>query len=69
MPRQRIRTVASLSRNLVSITVVVIGLLTIMSVFDIPTAPLLASAGVGGLVLAFGAQSLIKDFISNPGSS
>ncbi|WP_098462287.1 mechanosensitive ion channel family protein [Propionicimonas paludicola] len=61
---QRIRTVASLSRNLVSITVVVIGLLTIMSVFDIPTAPLLASAGVGGLVLAFGAQSLIKDFIS-----
>jgi len=61
---QRIRTVASLSRNLVSITVVVIGLLTVMSVFDIPTAPLLASAGVGGLVLAFGAQSLIKDFIS-----
>jgi len=61
---QRIRTVASLSRNLVSITVVVIGLLTIMSVFDIPTAPLLASAGVGGLVLAFGAQSLIKDFMS-----
>lgn len=61
---QRIRTVASLSRNLASITVVVIGLLTILSVFDIPTAPLLASAGVGGLVLAFGAQSLIKDFIS-----
>ena len=61
---QRIRTVASLSRNLVSITVVVIGLLTIMSIFDIPMAPLLASAGVGGLVLAFGAQSLIKDFIS-----
>lgn len=61
---QRIRTVASLSRNLTSITIAVIGLLTVLSVFEIPLAPLLASAGVGGIALAFGAQSLIKDFMS-----
>lgn len=61
---QRIRTVASLSRNLVSIVVVVIVVLTVLAVFDIPLAPLLASAGVGGIALAFGAQSLVKDFLS-----
>lgn len=61
---QRIRTVASLSRNLTSIIIAVIGLLTVLAVLEIPLAPLLASAGVGGIALAFGAQSLIKDFIS-----
>ena len=30
----------------------------------IPLAPLLASAGVGGVALGFGAQSLVKDFLS-----
>ena len=38
--------------------------LTVLAVFDIPLAPLLASAGVGGIALAFGAQSLVKDFLS-----
>ncbi len=61
---QRISTVSSLLRNLTSITLGAIMVLTIMAVFDIPLAPLLASAGVGGIALAFGAQSLVKDFLS-----
>ncbi|HEX5336064.1 MAG TPA: mechanosensitive ion channel family protein [Propionicimonas sp.] len=61
---QRISTVSSLLRNLTSIIVGAILVLTIMAVFDIPLAPLLASAGVGGIALAFGAQSLVKDFLS-----
>ena len=61
---QRITTVASLLRNLTSIIVGVILLLTVMDVFAIPLTPLLASAGVGGIALAFGAQSLVKDFLS-----
>ena len=61
---QRISTVASLLRNLTSIIVGIIMVLTVMAVFDIPLAPLLASAGVGGIALAFGAQSLVKDFLS-----
>jgi len=36
----------------------------VMSLLGIPLAPLLASAGVGGLALGFGAQSLVKDFLS-----
>ncbi|HEY3409720.1 MAG TPA: mechanosensitive ion channel family protein [Propionicimonas sp.] len=61
---QRISTVSSLLRNLTSIIIGAILVLTIMAVFDIPLAPLLASAGVGGIALAFGAQSLVKDFLS-----
>lgn len=61
---QRISTVGSLLRNLTSIAVWTVLVLTVMTVLGIPLAPLLASAGVGGIALAFGAQSLVKDFLS-----
>ena len=48
----------------ITITVAIITALTIMSIFHIPLGPLLASAGVGGVALGFGAQSLVKDFLS-----
>jgi small-conductance mechanosensitive channel len=41
-----------------------IALLTIMATLSLPLGPLLASAGVGGIALAFGAQSLVKDVLS-----
>ena len=61
---QRTATVGSLLRNLTSIIIGVIAILSVMAVLGIPLAPLLASAGVGGIALAFGAQSLVKDFLS-----
>ncbi len=61
---QRISTVASLLTNLTSIVVGAVLVLTAMALLNIPLAPLLASAGVGGIALAFGAQSLVKDFLS-----
>jgi small conductance mechanosensitive channel len=35
-----------------------------MATLGLPLGPLLASAGVGGIALAFGAQSLVKDVLS-----
>ena len=35
-----------------------------MDLLGIPLGPLLASAGVAGVALGFGAQSLVKDFLS-----
>ena len=35
-----------------------------MATVGLPLGPLLASAGVGGVALGFGAQSLVKDFLS-----
>ena len=51
-------------RNVVDVVIAVITLLTVLSIIGIPMGPLLASAGVGGVALGFGAQSLVKDFLS-----
>jgi small conductance mechanosensitive channel len=62
--RQRALTMGSLLRSISTFVIVAIALLTVMSLVGLPLGPLLASAGVGGLALGFGAQSLVKDFIS-----
>ncbi|MCL2699502.1 MAG: mechanosensitive ion channel family protein [Defluviitaleaceae bacterium] len=41
-----------------------IGVCAILNVFHVPIASVLAVAGVGGLAIGFGAQSLVKDFIT-----
>lgn len=62
--KQRTLTMGSLLRNVVTIAVTLITALTIMSTLGIDLAPVLATAGVGGVALGFGAQSLVKDFLS-----
>ena len=62
--RQRALTMGSLLRSVATFVIVTIAILTVMSLVGLPLGPLLASAGVGGLALGFGAQSLVKDFIS-----
>jgi small-conductance mechanosensitive channel len=61
---QRTRTLLSLLR---SVGLVIIGVMTIFMVLGalgVELAPLLAGAGVVGLAVSFGAQSLVKDVIS-----
>ncbi len=62
--RQRTLTMGSLLRSIVTFVVALITVLTVMQLVNIPLGPLLASAGVGGVALGFGAQSLVKDFLS-----
>ncbi len=62
--RQRTLTMGSLLRSIVTLVVGLVTVLTVMAIFEIPLGPLLASAGVGGVALGFGAQSLVKDFLS-----
>jgi small conductance mechanosensitive channel len=61
---QRAATMGSLVASLITVLLWVLALLTILAILDIPLVPVLASAGVGGIALAFGAQSLVKDFLS-----
>ncbi|HRA44898.1 MAG TPA: mechanosensitive ion channel family protein [Phycicoccus sp.] len=61
---QRMRTMGSLLRSIATFVIFGITVLTIMAVIGLPLGPLLASAGVGGVALGFGAQSLVKDFLS-----
>jgi small-conductance mechanosensitive channel len=62
--RQRTETLGTVLRSLVTATVFTIAFVMILDELAIPIAPLLASAGVAGVALGFGAQSLVKDFIS-----
>lgn len=63
---KRQKTLAGLVTNVWKILVVVVGVLTIVFevIPNINLAPLFASAGIVGVALGFGAQSLIKDFLS-----
>ena len=62
--RQRVETVGSLLRSITTAVVITLATLTVLDLLHIPIAPLLASAGVAGVALGFGAQSLVKDFLS-----
>jgi moderate conductance mechanosensitive channel len=62
--RQRTETMGSLLRSIVTFVVALVAVLTIMRQVGINLAPMLATAGVGGVALGFGAQSLVKDFLS-----
>lgn len=61
---QRVRTLASLLRNVADTVIIVIVVLTLLAIFGVPMGPLLASAGIGGVAIGFGAQSLVKDYLS-----
>ena len=61
---QWVNTLGSLLRSVVTFVVTLIAVLTVMALVGLPLGPLLASAGVGGVALGFGAQSLVKDFLS-----
>jgi small-conductance mechanosensitive channel len=62
--RQRAEAIGSVLRSIVTIAVFAIATLLILSEFDIDLAPLLAGAGIIGVALGFGAQSLVKDLLA-----
>jgi small-conductance mechanosensitive channel len=61
---QRARTMGSLLKSIISgVTVAVVGTM-ILSEIGVDIAPLIASAGIIGVALGFGAQSLVKDYLA-----
>jgi small-conductance mechanosensitive channel len=61
---QRAQAVGSVLRSISTGVILGVAALTIMDVLGIPIGPLLASAGIAGVALGFGAQTLVRDFIS-----
>jgi len=61
---QRAKTLGTLLKSITSIVVFTIFGITAIAELGYPVGPLLASAGVVGVALGFGAQSLVKDFLS-----
>jgi small conductance mechanosensitive channel len=61
---QRARTAAKLVRNAGRALLTVVAVLMILNQLDFNISPLLASAGVVGLAVSFGSQSLVRDYVT-----
>lgn len=63
---KRQKTLVALFKNMWKALVITAGTLALFSALfpDVSLAPLFASAGIVGVALGFGAQSLVKDFLS-----
>lgn len=61
---KRIGTLSQVFRYIVSVVVWVITFMLVLDHIGISIAPILAAAGVVGLAVGFGAQSLVKDFFT-----
>jgi small-conductance mechanosensitive channel len=62
--RQRAEAIGSVLRSFVTAVVFTMGALLVFGELGFNLGPLLASAGIVGVALGFGAQSLVKDLIA-----
>ena len=60
----RLRTLLPLVRSFLFITLIVMVVMIVLSSLGVNIGPLLAGAGVVGLAIGFGAQTLVKDIVS-----
>ncbi|MCR2044382.1 mechanosensitive ion channel family protein [Anaerosalibacter massiliensis] len=61
---KKANTLAAILKNLSKYVFYFIGLVPALELFGIKTTSILATAGIGGLAIGFGAQSLVKDVIT-----
>ncbi|WP_439943051.1 mechanosensitive ion channel family protein [Streptomyces sp. BBFR115] len=62
--RQRSAAIGSVLRSVASFLIMGTAALMVLATFQINLAPLLASAGVAGVAVGFGARNLVTDFLS-----
>lgn len=62
---KRADTLSTLLSSILKYTVYLLAVLTIInSIFDVKITTILTAAGIGGIAIGFGAQSLVKDVIT-----
>ncbi|MCL4748029.1 MAG: mechanosensitive ion channel family protein [Burkholderiaceae bacterium] len=62
--QRRVETLSRVFRYVASVVIVVVTTMTVLSQVGISIAPILGAAGVIGVAIGFGAQSLVKDFFT-----
>jgi small-conductance mechanosensitive channel len=60
----RLRTLLPLMRVTIQVTIMVMAVMIVLSSLGVDIGPLLAGAGVVGLAVGFGAQTLVRDIVS-----
>ncbi len=61
---KRVDALGALGNSIVSVVIWVVAVFMVLGTFDINLGPLIAGAGVIGIALGFGAQTLVRDFLS-----
>lgn len=64
LAEQRAKTAAQLVRNAGNVVITIVALISIARSLGIEVGAFLASAGVIGLAISFGSQSLVRDFVT-----
>jgi small conductance mechanosensitive channel len=62
--RQRAETIGSVLRSILSFLVFTIAFVMVLDALGLDIAPVLTGAGIAGVAVGFGAQNLVKDFLS-----
>ncbi len=61
---RRANTIGEILKKIVKYVLYFIGIVMVLDMFNVNTTSILATAGIGGLAVGFGAQSLVKDIIT-----
>lgn len=64
LDEKKVNTLTAVLKNIMKYVLYFIGTVIILDMFNINTNSILATAGIGGLAIGFGAQSLVKDVIT-----
>lgn len=64
MRTQQLRTLAGVINSVGKFVIYLVALLQLLPLFGVDVKPILASAGIAGLAVGFGAQTLVKDMIN-----
>lgn len=61
---KKLNSVMSITSSVFRYIVYFIVIIVVLSIFNVNTSSLIATAGIGGITIAFGVQSIVKDFFS-----
>ncbi|THV39443.1 mechanosensitive ion channel family protein [Glycomyces buryatensis] len=61
---QRADTLTGVLQHVTSIIIMSVAFMLVLSVFNVNLAPILASAGIAGIAIGFGAQNLVQDYLA-----
>ncbi len=61
---RKLNTLATVLKNVIKYILYFIGIMIILDILGVNTTSIIATAGIGGLAISFGAQSLVKDIIT-----
>jgi len=62
--KKRASTLSSVIHHLLTAVIIIVAIMTILGQLGVEIGPILAAAGIVGLAIGFGAQSLVKDIIN-----